>query len=162
MTITACCGSAAVGGCRGSTTGATCCASTAAADCRGSVVVATCCGPTTAAAPRESSLAAAVVPAVARDALDEGRLVGTAASDLSTLAGARGPRWAPPYEREDKKVRSSLISKTRCVGERSPTSRWRTLASSSSGAQQTLWPSPGPRSSQRRALAPPRRASPHP
>jgi hypothetical protein len=90
MAIAACCGSAAVGGCRGSATVATCCASTATADCRGSVVVAACCGPATAAAPRESSLAAVVVLAVTRDALDECRQVGMAASDLSTLAGARG------------------------------------------------------------------------
>jgi hypothetical protein len=90
MTIAACCGSAAVGDYRGSATVAACCTSTAAADCRGSVVVAACCGPATAAAPRESSLAAVVVLVVARDALDERRLVGTAASDLSILAGARG------------------------------------------------------------------------
>jgi hypothetical protein len=42
------------------------------------------------AALRESPLAAAAVLASARDALDECRLVGTAASDLSNLAGARG------------------------------------------------------------------------
>jgi hypothetical protein len=88
--IAASCGSAAIGGCRGSATVVACCASTAATGCHGSVVVAACCGPTTAAAPRESSLAAIVVLAVACDALDERRLVGTAASDLSTLAGARG------------------------------------------------------------------------
>jgi hypothetical protein len=70
------------------------------------VVAATCCGPATAAAPRESSLAAVVVLAVARGALDERRLVGTVASDLGTLAGARGARWAPPCEREDEKVKS--------------------------------------------------------
>jgi hypothetical protein len=78
MTIAACCGSAPVGGCHGSATLAACCASTAAADCRGSVVVAACCGPATAAAPRESSLAAVVVLAVARDVLDERCLMGTA------------------------------------------------------------------------------------
>jgi hypothetical protein len=90
MTDAACCGSVVVAGCCGSATVAACCASMATADCRGSVVVATCCGPATAAAPRESSLAAVVVLTVARDALDEHRLVGTTASDLSTLAGARG------------------------------------------------------------------------
>jgi hypothetical protein len=42
------------------------------------VVVTACCGPATAAAPRESSLAAVVVLAVARDVLDERCLVGTA------------------------------------------------------------------------------------
>jgi hypothetical protein len=35
-------------------------------------------------------LAAAVALPAASDAIDERRLVGTAASDLSTLAGARG------------------------------------------------------------------------
>jgi hypothetical protein len=90
MAIATCCGSVAVDGCCGSATVAACCASTAAADCRGSVVVATCCGPATASVPRESSLAAVVVLAAAHDALDERRLVGTAASDLSTLAGASG------------------------------------------------------------------------
>jgi hypothetical protein len=44
----------------------------------------------TSAAPRESPLAAAAVLTATRNALDERRLVGTAASDLSTLAGARG------------------------------------------------------------------------
>jgi ribosomal protein L5 len=81
MAIATCCGSAAV---------TACCASTVAAYYRGSVVVAARCGPSTAAAPREPSLTAVVVPVVARDALDERRLVGTAASDLSTLAGVRG------------------------------------------------------------------------
>jgi acid phosphatase family membrane protein YuiD len=89
MTIVACCSSAAVSSCRGSAIVTACCASTATADCRGSVVVAACCGPTTAAAPPESSLATVVVLVVARDALDERRLVGTVASDLNTLAGAR-------------------------------------------------------------------------
>jgi hypothetical protein len=100
MAIAACCGSAAVGGCRGSATVAACYASTTATGYRYSVVVAACCSPTTAAAPRESSLAAVVVLEVARDALDKSRLIGMAASDLSTLAGARGARWVlygPPW-----------------------------------------------------------------
>jgi hypothetical protein len=42
------------------------------------------------AALREPPLAAVAVLTVARDALDERRLVGTTASVLSTLAGARG------------------------------------------------------------------------
>jgi hypothetical protein len=109
MAIAPCCSSAAVGGCRGSAIVAACYASTAAIGCRGSVVVAACCGPATATAPHESSLAAVVVLAVARDALDERRLVGTAASDLSTLAGARGAWWAPPCEHEDEKVKPSPI-----------------------------------------------------
>jgi hypothetical protein len=86
MAIAACCGSAAVGRCRGSATIAACCASTAAADCRGSVVVASCCGPATAAVPHESSLAAVIVLAAARDALDERRLVGTAAFETRRRA----------------------------------------------------------------------------
>jgi hypothetical protein len=69
---------------------AACCASMVATSCRGSVAFAACCGPATAAAAREYSLAAVVVLAVAHDAIDERRLVGTAASDLRTLAGARG------------------------------------------------------------------------
>jgi hypothetical protein len=59
------------------------------------------------ATPRESSLAAVAVLAAAREDLDERRLVGTAASDLSTLAGATGARWVPPCEREDEKVKLS-------------------------------------------------------
>jgi hypothetical protein len=39
---------------------------------------------------REPLLAAIAAPTAARDALDERRLVGTTASVLSTLAGARG------------------------------------------------------------------------
>jgi hypothetical protein len=52
----------------------------------------TCCDSTAMAAPRGPSLAAVAVLPAARDALDERRLVGTAASDLNTLAGARGAR----------------------------------------------------------------------
>jgi hypothetical protein len=103
MADAACCGSVVVAGCRGPATVAACCAYTAAADCRGSVVVAACCGPATAAAPHESSLTAVVVLTAVRDALDERRLVGTAASDLRTLAGARGAQWAPPCECEGEK-----------------------------------------------------------
>jgi hypothetical protein len=50
----------------------------------------TCCGSTAAAALCGPSLAAIVALPAARDALDERRLVGTAASDLNTLAGAGG------------------------------------------------------------------------
>jgi hypothetical protein len=91
--------------CRGSAVVTACCASV---DARSSSVAATvCCGSAAAAAPHEPSLAAVAVLPAAHDALDECRLVGTAASDLSTLAGARGARWAPPYEREDEKVKLS-------------------------------------------------------
>jgi hypothetical protein len=88
MTIAACCGSAVVDGCRGSMTIAACCASGAARS--GSVAIAAYCGSEAAAAPCEPSLTAVAVLPAARDALDEHRLVGTAASDLSTLAGSRG------------------------------------------------------------------------
>jgi hypothetical protein len=49
-----------------------------------------CCDSAAAAALRGPSLAAVVVLPAARGALDERRLVGTAASDLNTLAGVRG------------------------------------------------------------------------
>jgi hypothetical protein len=47
-------------------------------------------GPEGPAAPREPPLAAVTAPMATRDALDERRLVGTTASVLNTLAGARG------------------------------------------------------------------------
>jgi hypothetical protein len=49
-----------------------------------------CCDSAAAAAPRGPLLATVAVLPAACSALDECRLVGTAASDLSTLAGARG------------------------------------------------------------------------
>jgi hypothetical protein len=52
------------------------------------------------AAPCEPPLAAVAAPAPARDALDERRLVGTDASALSTLAGARGHGWCRPVDME--------------------------------------------------------------
>jgi hypothetical protein len=107
ITIAACCGPAAVDGCHGSATIAACCVSAAVTARSGSVAATTCCGSEAAAAPREPSLAAVVVLPTARDALDERRLVGTTASHLSTLAGARGARWAPPCEHEDEKVKLS-------------------------------------------------------
>jgi hypothetical protein len=88
VTDATCCGSTAVASCRGSATVTAYCAS--AATRSGSVVVAAGCGSETLAAPHESPLAAVVVLAAALDALDERRLVGTAASALSTLEGARG------------------------------------------------------------------------
>jgi hypothetical protein len=94
---------------RGSAVVATCYAPAAVAARRGSIAATTCCGSEAAAAPCEPLLAAATVLPAARDALDERRLVGTTASDLNTLAGARGARWAPPCEREDEKVKLSPI-----------------------------------------------------
>jgi hypothetical protein len=88
VTDAACCGSTAVASCRGSATVAACC--TSAATRSGSVAVAADCGSETSAAPRESPLATVVALAAARDALDERRLIGTAAFALSTLAGVRG------------------------------------------------------------------------
>jgi hypothetical protein len=49
-----------------------------------------CCDSAAAAALRGPSLAAVTVLPAARGALDERFLVGTAVSDLNTLAGARG------------------------------------------------------------------------
>jgi hypothetical protein len=103
VTDAAGCGSTAVASCCGSATAAACCAS--AATSSGSVVVAAGCGSETSATPRESPLAAIAVLVVTRDALDERRLVGTAAFVLSTLAGARGVTWAPPCEHEGERVR---------------------------------------------------------
>jgi hypothetical protein len=54
------------------------------------VAVTACCGSAAAAALCGGSPVAAVVPPVALGALDERLLVGTDASDLSTLAGVRG------------------------------------------------------------------------
>jgi hypothetical protein len=88
VTDAACCGSTTIASCRGSATVAACCAS--AVTCSGSVVIAAGCGSETSAAPRESPLAAVAVLAVARDALDERRLVRTAVSVINTMAGARG------------------------------------------------------------------------
>jgi hypothetical protein len=66
-------------------------------------VATACCDSTATAALCGPSLTAADVLLAARSALDERHLVGTAASDLNTLAGTRGARWAPPCERENEK-----------------------------------------------------------
>jgi hypothetical protein len=73
---------------------------------------AACCGSTTAVALRGPLLASAAVLPAARGALDERRLVGTAASDLNTLAGVRGERWAPPCEHEGEKIKPPLLEDT--------------------------------------------------
>jgi hypothetical protein len=99
----------------GSTVVAVYCASAAATDCRSSVVATACCGPAATAAPREPSLAAVAVLAAARDALDERRLVGTVASDLSTLAGARGGGGRHPANARMRKL-SPHRSKRRGYG----------------------------------------------
>jgi hypothetical protein len=69
------------------------------------VAVATCCGSIAAATLRGSSLVAATVLPVTRGALDERRLMGMDASDLSALAGARGGRSTPPYEHKNRKIK---------------------------------------------------------
>jgi hypothetical protein len=81
------CGSTSAAGCCVSATAAACCASAATGS--GSLVIAAGRGSESSAAPREPPLTAVAVLAAARDALDERRLVGTAVSVLSTLAGAR-------------------------------------------------------------------------
>jgi hypothetical protein len=67
---------------------AACYASTATGS--GSMVVATGRGSEGPAASREPPLAVVAAPTAPRDALDERCLVGTTASVLNTLAGARG------------------------------------------------------------------------
>jgi hypothetical protein len=80
-----------------------------------------CCDSAATAALRGPSLATVVVLPAARRALDERRLVGTAASDLNTLAGARGARWASPCEHENEKS-GTRLSKTWRLGVRPLTS----------------------------------------
>jgi hypothetical protein len=79
-----------VAACRGPPAVAACCGSAAGAARSGSIAITTCCDSEVATALRGPSLADVVVLPATRDALDELRLVGTAASDLNTLAGARG------------------------------------------------------------------------
>jgi hypothetical protein len=100
-----------------------------------------CCGSAAAAALRGPSLTTVAVLSAAHGALDERRLVGTAASDLNTLAGVRGARWAPPCEHENEKS-NICLSKTWRLGEWSLTSGWRSLTSSSLGARRTSWLQP--------------------
>jgi hypothetical protein len=69
------------------------------------VAVATRCGSMAAATLRGGSLVVTVVLPVNLGALDERCLVGTDASDLSTLAGARGGTAVPPCEHKNKKIR---------------------------------------------------------
>jgi hypothetical protein len=70
------------------------------------VAVATYCGSVAAATLRGASLVAAAVLPVTRGALDERRLMGTNASDLSALADARGGgRSAPPCERKNREIK---------------------------------------------------------
>jgi hypothetical protein len=108
MTVAACCGSAVVVACSGSTAVAACRGSaavsahsgsvavtacydsTAVSDCSGSVDITAICDSVVAAAPLEPLLVVVTVLPAARDALDERRLVGMAASDLNTLAGVWG------------------------------------------------------------------------
>jgi hypothetical protein len=95
------------------------------------------CGSTAVAVLRGPSLAAIAVFPAASGALDERRHVGTAASDLNTLAGTRGALWVPPCEHEDEKIKLPPLEDT-TSGEWSPTSGWRSPASSSFGARRAL------------------------
>jgi hypothetical protein len=122
----------------------------------------TCCGSIAAAALRGPSLTVVAALPTARDALDERRLGGMAASDLNTLAGARGGRSAPPCEHEVEKIKLTPLE-TECLEERWPTSGWRRPASSSSRARRALRTRPTPppsrlRTPLRHASAPLRRA----
>jgi hypothetical protein len=65
----------------------------------------TCCDSAAAATLREPSLAVVAVLPAARGALDELRLVGTAASDLNTLAGARGGTVGATLRTQRREIR---------------------------------------------------------
>jgi hypothetical protein len=65
-----------------------------------------CCGSVATVVPRGGSPVILALPA-ACGALDEHRLVGTSASDLSALAGARAGRSASPCERENTRMSTS-------------------------------------------------------
>jgi hypothetical protein len=106
MTVAACRVSAAIAACCVSAAVAACCVSAAVAARSGSVAATACCGSEAATALREPSLAAVVVLPTARDTLDEHRLVGTVASDLSTLAGARGHGGRHPANAKTRKFSS--------------------------------------------------------
>jgi hypothetical protein len=69
------------------------------------VAVTTCCGSIATAALRGGSPVAAVVLPVALGALDERRLVGTDASNLSALAGARGGTVGATLRTQNKRIR---------------------------------------------------------
>jgi hypothetical protein len=97
------------------------------------VAVATCCDSVAVAALRGASLVATAALPVTLGTLDERRLIGTATSDLSTLAGARGAQSASPCERKGRKIKLPPLEDG-ASGERSPTSGWRSPASSSSRA----------------------------
>jgi hypothetical protein len=79
------------------------------------VAVATCCGSAATATLRGGSLVIVVVPPVTLGALDERHLVGTDASDLSTLADARGGTSTPPCKHKNEKVRFQPLE-TRASG----------------------------------------------
>jgi hypothetical protein len=80
------------------------------------VAVATCCGSVVAATLRGGSLVAAAMLPVTLGALDERRLVGTDASVLSTLAGARGEDGRHHPANTKTKILGSDPSKTGASG----------------------------------------------
>jgi hypothetical protein len=67
------------------------------------MAVATRCGSVAAAAPREGLLVVTAVLPVTLGVLDERCLVGTDASDLSALAGARGGTVGPTLQTQKQK-----------------------------------------------------------
>jgi hypothetical protein len=79
------------------------------------VAAASCRDPVATTVPRGGSLVAAALPA-ARGAFDKRRLVGTDASDLSPLAGARAGRSMPPCEQRNTRL-SFNPSKSGAPGE---------------------------------------------
>jgi hypothetical protein len=124
----------------------------------------TCCGSTAAATLSRPSLVAVAALPASCGALDERRLVGTAASDLNTLAGVGGHGRRHPANTKTRKSNSHL-SRTGRPRERLLTSGWRSPASSSLGARRALClrltsPPPHPQTPPRSEPAPPRRAPP--
>jgi hypothetical protein len=101
---------------------------------------ASCRDPAAMAVPRGGSVVTAALP-VTHGALDEHCLVGTDASDLGALAGARAGTVGATLRTQKPKteLRSLEIG---APGKRLLTSRWRSLASSSLRVRQALLWSP--------------------
>jgi hypothetical protein len=126
-----CCGSTSVAGYGGSVATAAYCASAATGS--GSMVVAAGRGSKGPAASREPLAATVAVLAAVRDALDEGRRVGTTASVLSTLAGARGGTADATLRTRGRETLGPGRSKNTLEGKRPLTSGWKIPFSFSSG-----------------------------
>jgi hypothetical protein len=96
-----------------------------------------CCGSMDIAMPHGGSPVATALPAT-RGALDERRLIGTDASDLSAFAGARvGTIGVTPRMRKQKDEHRPPQNQGR-TGEVLLTSSWRSPASSSSRVRGAL------------------------